>query len=223
MTQGKRVYIVDQPDELEEDILVTFYKAKTEKEIQFMLRYETAVQKSELKEYKVSDDVTGTIDDDNSISLTFTEATIGEQIVSALYYVSVYRETDFENIDTVNTIYTDKGYLKQETFEALNDGSQKQVQLLLENVDIDCDVYVNVVFAFTQYITSTQRRLSYKNCKLTPIKYFSKQKANIFNQYKLKGTDKVKLRYLQIRQLMITMLLLKTILISYSEEKSWIT
>ena len=93
--QCKIIYIVEQPDEFEEDILVTFSKTDKEAETRFLMRYETAEKEEQFETFTFNEDVTYTLEE-STLKVKFNEVfSSATDIVSSKYYISVYDKCIF--------------------------------------------------------------------------------------------------------------------------------
>ena len=184
--QGKIIYIVEQPDEFEEDILVTFSKTDKEVETRFLMRYETAEKEEQFETFTFNEDVTYTLEE-AELKVKFNEVlSSATDIVSSKYYVSVYDTSKYQVENTINTVYTTTSYLKQTTINALNDGSLREATIDLGDDYEKTNLYITVVFEFAK--ATSERKLAYKS-KLIEQRMFKKLPGNTYNELTVTGTE----------------------------------
>ena len=184
--QGKIIYIVEQQDEFEEDILVTFSKTDKEAETRFLMRYETAEKEEQFETFTFNEDVTYTLEE-STLKVKFNEVfSSATDIVSSKYYISVYDNSKYSVPDTYNTVYTTTSYLKQTTVSALNDGSVREATIDLGNDYEKNNLYITVVFEFAK--ATSERKLAYKSTLIEQRK-FEKLEGNTYNELTVTGTE----------------------------------
>ena len=170
--QGKYTYIVNQKDESQSDIMISFWKSGAD--VKFIIKY-ISQDTNNFPHVTFKEDITAVISENKTINVEFYEVlTDSKNIKEAHYHLFIFSGKSFDGEDSlrsIDTIFTDMQAIQTETFESKLNGEKREVAYNIDPSLYSDQLYAALVFVFDLVDTDVDERVAFNYIKITDKKF----------------------------------------------------